>query len=283
VGGGHLYLTGGRGYGQFSANAGGNVFVFPGVGTGAAGLPGNVILGHDGANVKGNVGIGVASPSMPLDVRGPLQIRDSVGGPPVGGPVGLLIGSVAGSYKWLQSYENLPLILNPLQNNVGVGVTNPLDRFHVAGDIRIGSSTTGCVKTADGTVITGTCSSDLRFKKNVTPFTNMLDKVARLQPVYFNWRASEFPNKHFGDALSFGLIAQDVEAVLPELVTKDEQGFLAINYSKLPLLTIQAVKELKAENEALKQRNAALESRLETLEQMMRQLTGQQLKQPKQQ
>jgi hypothetical protein len=69
------------------------------------------------------------------------------------------------------------------------------------------------------------------------------------------------------------LIAQEVEAVLPELVTTDEQGFKAVNYSKLPLLTIQAVKELKAENDDLKTRLAALE-------QLVQQLKVQAEKQP---
>jgi hypothetical protein len=55
------------------------------------------------------------------------------------------------------------------------------------------------------------------------------------------------------------LIAQDVEQVLPELVATDSDGYKAVDYSKLPLLTIQAVKELKAENDGLKQRVADLE------------------------
>lgn len=293
-----------------SGGVGPTLFVQNGGGTGGAEARLDMSTYDNGANAPnfrmsvvddGNFGAGVnfqtktpgaidnvlasrlAFSSSGVDVQGPLQIRESGNAPTFTGGEGLLMGGVLNSYKWLQSYGNQPLILNPLVNNVGVGVTNPLDRFQVAGDIRIGLGTTGCVKDADGTVITGTCSSDLRFKKDVTPFANMLDKVARLQPVYFNWRASEFPNKHFGNSLSFGLIAQDVEQVLPELVTKDEQGFRAVNYSKLPLLTIQAVKELKAENEALKQQNAALETRLEALEQMMRQLTGRELKQPKQQ
>jgi hypothetical protein len=59
--------------------------------------------------------------------------------------------------------------------------------------------------------------------------------------VHFFWRASEFPQKHFGTTQSYGLIAQDVEATLPELVTQDEQGYKQVDYSKLPLLTLQAV------------------------------------------
>jgi len=55
------------------------------------------------------------------------------------------------------------------------------------------------------------------------------------------------------------LIAHDVETVLPELVATDVEGYKAVDYAKLPLLTIQAVKELKSENDALKSRVAELE------------------------
>jgi hypothetical protein len=149
---------------------------------------------------------------------------------------------------------------------VGIGGVVPLDRLHVAGDIRVGTGTTGCVRDADGSVIAGTCSSDRRFKKDVTPFGSMLDRVARLTPVNFYWRSAEFADRHFGPAQSFGLIAQDVQKEFPDLVQVDAQGYLAVNYSKLPLLTIQAVKELKAENDTLKAHNADLEARLSALE-----------------
>lgn len=169
---------------------------------------------------------------------------------------------------------------------VGIGTNDPKDALHVMGDIRVGTGSTGCVKDADGTVLTGTCSSDLSFKKDITPFPSLLNKFAQLRPVHFYWRSAEFPGKRFGTERSYGLIAQEVEQVLPELVTKDEQGYEAVNYSKLPLLTIQAVKELKAENDSLKQQNAALETRLAALEhamqQIKQQLTPQAEKQPKQ-
>ena len=151
--------------------------------------------------------------------------------------------------------------------DVGIGVTQPARRLDVNGIIRVGSTTgtIGCIEDRDGTVIAGTCSSDVRFKKNITPFGSVLNKFSRLQPVNYFWRKDEFADQKFGDRQSYGLIAQDVEQLFPELVATDEQGFKMVNYTKLPLLTIQAVKELKAENDALK---AELEEQKKELEEL---------------
>jgi len=149
--------------------------------------------------------------------------------------------------------------------NIGIGTTAPADKLDVNGDIRVGTGTTGCVKDSDGTVIAGTCSSDARLKRDITPFPHLLEKLAELQPVHFYWRSAEFPDRHLGTAQSFGLVAQEVEKVMPELVTEDAGGFKVIHYHKLPLLMLEAIKELKAENDVLKKK-------LQNVEQQQRQL-----------
>jgi hypothetical protein len=167
-------------------------------------------------------------------------------------------------------------INNGTSVNVGIGTTTPSDRLHVVGDIRVGTGTTGCVKDADASVIAGTCSSDARLKHSVTPFPETLDKLIMLRPVHFYWRADEYKVRAFGAAQSFGLIAQEVERVLPELVTEDEQGLKAVRYNKLPLLMLQAVKELKAEKDeeivALKMENDKLKQQLKQQEERLRRL-----------
>ncbi len=134
-----------------------------------------------------------------------------------------------------------------VSTNVGIGTTAPLDRLHVNGEVRLAS----CLKNSFGSAIAGECASDLRYKKDITPFGQTLDRVTRLQPVHYFWRADEFPDKHFGDRQSYGLIAQDVEQVFPDLVTTNEDGYKAVNYSKLPLLAIQAIRELEERNRSL--------------------------------
>ena len=167
------------------------------------------------------------------------------------------------SFRTTANGTNLQTVRMTIASNgrVGIGTLTPANLLDVNGDIRIGAGTTGCVLDSDGTVIAGTCASDARLKRDARPFAPVLDAFTLLQPVHFSWRADEFPERAFGDRRSFGLVAQEVERVLPELVTTDEDGFKAVNYSKLPLLAIQAIKELKEKNDALEARLAALEAR----------------------
>ncbi len=153
------------------------------------------------------------------------------------------------------------------------GLPTATDKLQVFGDVRVGTTgTNGCVKNFAGTGLIGTCSSDRRLKRDITPFGSVLKQLTALQPVHFYWRAAEFPDRHFGDAQTYGLIAQDVEQVFPELVVTGEDGFKAIDYSKLPLLTIQAVKELKAENDDLKAQNDALKERVTEVERLLKEV-----------
>ena len=135
-----------------------------------------------------------------------------------------------------------------LQNgNFGIGSNNPTtDKLVVSGDIRLGTSgSNGCITRYDGTAIAGTCSSDLRLKKNINSLDNVLSNYIKLQPVTYEWRADEFPDRKFGDKKVMGMIAQDVEQVFPELVSTDGHGFKTVDYGiGLQMLTIESIKEL---------------------------------------
>jgi hypothetical protein len=141
-------------------------------------------------------------------------------------------------------------------------------RLEGTGDVAIGTTSAGGYKlyVAGNAYSTGTWgTSDARFKENIQPMTGLLAKVGQLRPVTFTWKKDAFPAKD-NPGEQIGLIAQEVEKVYPELVHTDARGYKAVAYDKLGVLLLGAVKDLKAENEALKAQNAAILKRLEALE-----------------
>jgi hypothetical protein len=126
------------------------------------------------------------------------------------------------------------------------------------------------VQDGDGTVIAGTCASDTRLETDISAFAPLLDKLVQLQPVYFYWKAEEYPERQFGSERSFGLIAQEAEKLLPELATEDSRGYKAVRYNMLPLMMLQAMKEQQNQVKELRAENADLKARLERLEQLVK-------------
>lgn len=103
-----------------------------------------------------------------------------------------------------------------------------------------------------GNDITAWYSSDENLKTNITAIENALDKIDAIGGDMFDWNETAlamYPDRTQRD---IGLIAQKVLAQQPELVTKRENGYLAVNYEKTVALLMQGVKELRAEVKALK-------------------------------
>jgi len=89
--------------------------------------------------------------------------------------------------------------------------------------------------------------SDRRLKDKITPITNALDRVSQINGVTFNRiDLNDTETRHTG------VIAQEVQAVLPEAVTADDNGTLSVAYGNMVGLLVEAIKELKAEIEELK-------------------------------
>ena len=91
-------------------------------------------------------------------------------------------------------------------------------------------------------------SSDERLKDNVQVIDGALEKVSKLRGVEFDWNDKQ----DVYEGHDIGVIAQDVEAVAPELVQTREDGFKAVKYEKLTALLIEAVKELREENKSIR-------------------------------
>ncbi len=115
--------------------------------------------------------------------------------------------------------------------------------------------------------------SSRRWKENIQPISSPLEMLSRLRGVFFDWDAEH------GGHHDIGMIAEEVGAVLPEIVNYEENGIdaIAMDYSKLSPLLIQGLNALNAEMDfeiekrdleiqSLRESNAGLESRLNKLE-----------------
>jgi hypothetical protein len=110
--------------------------------------------------------------------------------------------------------------------------------------------------------------SDERWKKNIEPLTSSLDKVIHLRGVSYDWKADEYPDRGFTKDRQIGLIAQEVEKVIPELVQTDSKGYKAISYEKLVPVLLEAIKEQQKEISELKKQQAMISSLSEKVAQL---------------
>lgn len=260
--------------------------------TNAPGGIGNQIQYNGGLNTLGaeiyytstnqNVGIGSSLPSSKLDVSGNVQISGIITASTISsstisstnatltnisGTIGTITtlnstnANIANlnltqlSYSGVSTFSVGPVFIGsgtstgtvsqPLQvtggtyvsGNLGVGFTNPTSKLYVSGDAYF----TGIVTCTDLN-----STSDVNLKSEVATIENGLEKINSLRGVNFKWKETEKP--------SMGVIAQELEEVLPELVTDSDPK--TVNYNGIVGVLIEAVKELTIEiNEIKKQLN----------------------------
>ena len=132
---------------------------------------------------------------------------------------------------------------------LGINTSTPTLAFQLVGS--------GCYT---GTF--GACS-DRRYKDDITTLANPIEMVKRLRGVSFEWKRSEFADHNFPAGEQIGVIAQEIEEVVPGIVTDDLNGYKSVDYAKLVPILIEAVKEQQRTIEAQNARLANLERKLD--------------------
>ena len=110
-----------------------------------------------------------------------------------------------------------------------------------------GTSTAGLIRATNDVV--AYYSSDKRLKDNLIKIGNPLDKISQLNGYEFDWIAKE--GIHENEGHDIGVIAQEVEKVIPEIVQTRDNGYKAVKYEKIVPLLIESIKELKQRVEEL--------------------------------
>jgi len=240
---------GNAGYNDLSQSGDSGMFF-----TGGSINSGNLIIGPwssdpDGLRIRSNgkVGIGMNPDGFAkLQVAGAIEVRTntSTTNSDTGGAAYYLRHTGG---PWLWQWEAKPS--GTLEWRAGTG------GFFSLPDPKL-RLTTGGILSAGGFALL----SDAAFKQHVLPLQGALDKVSQLRGVTFEWKDREPLDA--GRQHEIGVIAQEVEAVFPEFVITGEDGYKAVEYGRMSAVLIEAIKELRAENETLRQRIEALEDGL---------------------
>jgi len=131
---------------------------------------------------------------------------------------------------------------------VGIGTTNPGSyRLYVNGT----AYSTG-----------GWQSSDERLKNIISGIESPVERLEKLKGVKFVWKTDEYPEKGLPEGTHYGLIAQEVEKVFPEMVGEDNEGYKTLSYNELIPVLIEAIKEQEKTIKEQEKRIEVLETKL---------------------
>jgi hypothetical protein len=187
---------------------------------------------------NGNMGIGSVNPTRPLSF--PPSLGEKILFYPGGvGEVGI---GVYGNE--LRLHADNPGAKVSFGTQTNAGVFTEAGKFEINGVYAL--SVFGSIW-ANGT----TYVSDERFKQNITPISSPLQKLLQIKGVEYEMRVDEFPKNHFMPGRQIGLLAQNVEKIIPEAVN-EMNGYKGVDYARLVPLLIEGMKEQQREIDELK-------------------------------
>ncbi len=202
----------------------------------------NIFLSGNTSN--GRVGIGTSNPAVKLQVQSTGTGAENLvafGNGTISN--GLFIRTDDGNLQWglatlnerdliFETDQTRRMTISGVNGKVGIGTASPSESLDVVGNI-----------TVSGDIIS---TSDVSIKENVKPILNPIEKVKELSGYTFN-RIGQ-------DKRSVGLMAQDVEKVLPEAVSENGEGVKSLAYGNLVALLVETVKEQQKQIDELREK-----------------------------
>ena len=130
--------------------------------------------------------------------------------------------------------------------------------IYAAGNLRIIGNISGSSISSSGDIladgdVVAYNSSDERLKDNIEVIQGSLDKIGEIRGVEFDWN-DKSPGWAQERGHDVGVVAQEVQKILPEVVTERKNGYLGVDYKRIVPLLIESIKELKQEVNDLKKK-----------------------------
>jgi len=202
---------------------------------------------------RDNVGIGIENPLYKLDVTGTVNLNSGIN-------EGIALRCNGVEALWFNGSIfswGFGGTVNYFAKPVCIGQGQPTN-YNLA--------VNGTAAKTDG----GSWSnlSDIRLKNLTGNYQKGLKEIIALQPVTFTYKKDN-PRKLESDKEQIGFVAQEVQKVFPEAVNECSDGYLDFNMHAVNVALVNAIKELKAENELLKSKNEQIESRLTNIEKVI--------------
>jgi hypothetical protein len=115
-------------------------------------------------------------------------------------------------------------------------------------------------------------SSDIRLKSDISDYDNALAQVMDLRAVTYNWNREDYSEMNFSSRAQIGVIAQELEEVIPELVNTTASGFKSVDYARLSVVLLEAVKEQQEQIRALEEKVSQIDYLAGQLEDLQKEL-----------
>lgn len=136
-----------------------------------------------------------------------------------------------------------------VEGNVGIGTTGPNYKLDVAGVV---NASGGYAQV-----------SDIKFKKDITSIDSPLSKVLNINGVAYSWKTDEFKEMGFTEGRHYGVIAQEIEKIIPEAIKEASNGEKSVVYTEMIPLLIEAIKEqqktIESQNKAMEELKAKVQ------------------------
>ena len=228
---------------DFYTNAGSiyfGTFGSPTYGRAGFSVPGQAVMVVDYSNARAGFGGGTSlitsAPAGLVEIQGKTD------------EIQLLVkGNGTQTNNILEIQKSTGAILYYLDNNG--------DAKLASGSLGVGIAPNGTDGRIDASNdIVAFSTSDINWKTNIKPIENAIDKVKQISGNTFDWIEDTNPvgKIHGNKGKDIGVIAQEIEKVLPEIVTTRESGTKAVKYEKIVALLIEAIKEQQQQIDELK-------------------------------